>query len=102
MGQYGSNIKHRKLNSPWDSQEYNTFPAGGCQARLKPINNLNIHTKKIDITLNIRQAIECCAQVKRLKYLIQNIFLHITHNYPHQVCIEPGCNAFWHFFFLFV
>ena len=32
---YGSNIKHRKLNSQADSQEYSTFPAGGRQARLK-------------------------------------------------------------------
>ena len=41
-----------------------------------------------DITLNIRQTIECCAQVKRLKYLNQNMFLHITHNYPYQICIK--------------
>ena len=38
-----------------------------------------------DITLNIRQAKECCAQVKRLKYLNQNMLLHITHNYPYLI-----------------
>ena len=31
----------------------------------------------------------------------QNMFLHITHNYPYQICIKsPGYNAFWHFFLL--
>ena len=40
------------------------------------------------ITHNIRQAIECCAQVKRLKYLNQNMLLHITYNYPYQICIQ--------------
>ena len=55
-----------------------------------------------DITLNMRQAIECCAQVKRLKYLNQIMFLHITHNYPYQICVKkPGYNAFWHFFLVF-
>ena len=52
-----------------------------------------------DITLNIRQAIEGCAQVKRLKYFNQNMFLQITHNYPYQILTKkPGYNAYWHFF----
>ena len=52
-----------------------------------------------DITLNMRQAIECCAQVKRLKYLNQNIFLHITHNNPYQICIKiPAIMPFGIFF----
>ena len=47
----------------------------------------------------IRQAVECCALVKGLKYLIQNMFLHITHNYPNQICIKnPAIMPFGVFF----
>ena len=55
-----------------------------------------------DITHYIRQAIECCAQVERLKYLNQNMFLHITHNYPYQICIEKNAAIMpFGIFFLF-
>ena len=47
-----------------------------------------------DITLNMRQAIECCAQVKRLKYLNQNMFHYITHNNPYQICIKTAIMPF--------
>ena len=86
--EYGSNITHRKLNSKADSQEYSTFLAGGRQARLKTIINLNIHTNNFYIRLNIRRAIECCAQVRQFKYLNQKMFLHIIHTYPYQICIK--------------
>ena len=49
-----------------------------------------------DITLNIRQAIECCAPLKRLYYLNQNLFTHITHYYPYQICIKK--TRLMHFF----
>ena len=58
-----------------------------------------------DITLKIRQVKECCAQIKRFKYLNQNMFLHITHNYTYQICIKnkPAIMPFGIFFlFLYV